>query len=129
MTEQQKNAALIGGTTIEVTYRDGTKESVTVQCLPLRKIPEYLEWVDNEPNCAEKLCNKPEGWADSITDESVFAICDAGAEINHPRLLSWANRQVKKAERLMPMTEIIQSASRTSAPKLRPLPGPDEKTS
>lgn len=115
---------LLGGTQMSVSLRDGSAEEVTVRMLPIRDFPRYMELAKHLAQRAELLCGMWAGWADMLTDESLYAITDKGAELNDPRLAVWTERQAMAAEaearRLMPLLEKTRSAFANLSPKSSP---------
>lgn len=80
-------------TELEVTHLDGSKETVKVRSIPPSKIQALVIALANEAVLIELYCDKPEGWADSLTIESVNAIADKGQELNRLLLSAWLHRQ------------------------------------
>lgn len=75
---------LSGKTRVEVTYRDGRKEVVEVQQFNVRRLTRYLE-VERTGDlaaCAEMFAGKKTGWADNLTNASVFLIIQEGQRVN-----------------------------------------------
>lgn len=97
-------ATLLGGVEIQVQKIDGTTEKVTVRQLRIRDYHKYLDFLDHEQECAELLCGKPEGWSDTLTNESIVAICDKGADINMDFFLAWVRRRKERAASLTAST-------------------------
>jgi len=105
----------LGGAEIEITYRDGGKETVKVRQIPVRHMDKYLLAIDNEPVAVELFCGKPAGWSDSLTEESFNAIAEKGQDINLPFFGPWLRRRMKRIEVMKPgfaatMESVIKSA-------------------
>jgi hypothetical protein len=129
--EQDKTAqefiTIAGGVELEVAFQNnGDREVVKVRQVPISKIPEFLLAMGNEARSIELYCDKPSGWADTLTVDSANAVADAGQEINLPFLNAWWRRQAKwrkmqeawtagGSEAKMPKT--LESPSASSAPQ------------
>ena len=119
MSKTQEQAILTGGASVVLKKNDGSSESVTVRLLKIREFPDYLRLVDDEEKLAEFLCDKPEGWAESLDVESLLDICDKGHELNFTNACRWGQRRAKLNEALLPIAasgQAIQSAFPNSAP-------------
>jgi hypothetical protein len=97
-----KTETMLGGRPVVAAYLDGTHETVKVQQLLIRQLPEYLAAIDNENKLVELLCDKPSGWSDNLRIESHEAILAAGEELNSERFFAWLRRRVSRQEQLVP---------------------------
>jgi len=99
--ETEKKAAqelvtVVGGVELEVNYQNnGEKEVVRVRQVPISKIPAFLLAMGDEAATIELYCDRPKGWADTLSVESANAVADKGQEINLPFLNAWWRRQAK----------------------------------
>jgi hypothetical protein len=108
---------ITGGIEIEITHlpavagRDGPvgeadsfphKETVKVRQIPISKIQQFALALGNEAELIELYCDKPKGWADTLTVESASAVADKGQEINLPLFAAWFRRQAKWRESQTP---------------------------
>src|SRR3954463_9053153 len=62
-------STLLGGVDYSATKLDGSTETVRIRQLPIKQFPTYLTVLEDEPKMVELLCDKPEGWSDSLTPE------------------------------------------------------------
>jgi hypothetical protein len=79
---------------------EGKPVSVEYRLPSLRKIPEYLDLSQDDSKLLEFLCNKPEGFADGFTDDSIYEALDKVGEQMDPRIAAWIKRQAAKLRRL-----------------------------
>ncbi len=80
-----------------------------VRCLRIRDFPRLLSVVDDEGAAAEVYAGKASGWADTLSDESVVAVVEAGEKLNDGFFVPWVQRRIGRAAR---------ATSRTDAPAL-----------
>ena len=69
-------ATLFGGTDLKATLRSGEKETVKVRELPIKDIQRYMSVFEDEARTVELFCDKPEGWADTLSRGSFEAVID-----------------------------------------------------
>ena len=113
---------LLGGSEMTAQKLDGTSETVKVRQLPVRLLQSYLLKLDDEAAAIERFCDKPEGWADTLTIESCAAIVTKGEELNSESFFAWLQRRVARQERLVPNStgevgKTVLSLSPTLSPK------------
>jgi hypothetical protein len=89
---------IAGGVEIEVTHLDGTIESVKVRQIPATRLEEFMTRLADESTSVRIYCDKEDGWADTLTHESVSDICNKGYEINESFLNAWCLRRAKWTE-------------------------------
>ena len=88
-----------GGVDVDVSFsNNGANETVKVRQIPISKLSEFLISIGDEARAIELYCDKPKGWADTLTLESANAVADKGQEINLPFLSAWWRRQAKWRE-------------------------------
>lgn len=112
------NIILLGGTNIDVSFRDGHSERVLVRELPIRLLPKFMELQDKEDQLSELYCDKPEGWDDTLLPESHERIIQTGGDLNFPILDRWVARKVAAVGKLTPAVNQVKglmSSSQTSA--------------
>lgn len=117
-----KMTTLLGGSEMTAQKLDGTSETVKVRQLPVRLLQSYLLKLDDEAAAIELFCDKPEGWADTLTIESCAAIVTKGEELNSESFFAWLQRRIARQERLVPNStgevgKTVLSLSPTSSPK------------
>lgn len=101
-TEAEKNETLMGGKELTITKLDKTTERVLVRQLPVSAMSRYASCVTDETAMVELFCDKPDGWADTLTNESFEEIIDEGERINEFFFARWRDRQRRRAERISP---------------------------
>jgi hypothetical protein len=100
-TEKQKQEliTIAGGVEMEVSFQNnGDKETVKVRQIPISKIQNFIFAMSNEADAIEVYCDKPKGWADTLSIESASAVADKGQELNLPFFAAWFRRQMKWRE-------------------------------
>src|SRR5262245_6490183 len=96
---QQELITIAGGIEMEVFYQNnGHKETVKVRQIPVSKVHTFVFALGNEAEAIELYCDKPKGWADTLSMESASAIADKGQELNLPFFEAWFRRQMKWRE-------------------------------
>jgi hypothetical protein len=81
-------------------YEDGTTELVRIQLIPVRDMQRLHEASQNPSSFVEYVCGKQAGWADKLSEESLYEIDEKASEMNVPRLARFASRQKRVAEKL-----------------------------
>lgn len=119
-SENNELVTIAGGLEMEVTKQDGTKETVKVRHVPISKIQQLATAIGwgNESHCIELYCDKPTGWADTLSFDSASAIAERGQEINRPFFDAWAARQAKWKQ------SFIQGAIEDAAKKISKMVSP-----
>jgi hypothetical protein len=100
-----------GGVELQVKFQDENlpSEIVKVRQLPIRHMDKYLACFDDEAKAIELFCDKPEGWADSLTPASHNELIEKGQELNFPLFDGWYRRRMARAEMLSPgLTERLK---------------------
>jgi hypothetical protein len=126
--QEQELITIAGGVEMEVAYQNnGDKERVKVRQIPISKIQSFIFAMGNEADAIELYCDKPKGWADTLSMESASAIADKGQELNLPFFQAWFRRQTKWRESQQqpgntiglenPSPSVKQSASASSPPQ------------
>jgi hypothetical protein len=132
--QQQELITIAGGVEMEVAYQNnGDKETVKVRQIPISKIQSFIFAMGNESEAIELYCDKPKGWADTLSVESASAIADKGQELNLPFFAAWFRRQMKWRESQQPGSTITgdtekPAAVSASASASSPLPLPTTTT-
>ncbi len=95
----------------------GTSEWVDVRQILPSRIGQYARSLGEEARAIELYCQREEGWADTLTIESVNAIADTGIEINGPFYRAWCLRQVTLREMQTPgeITKLRETLQKTIA--------------
>lgn len=112
MESTQEQTIIQGGVSFAAIRHDGTGDTVTIRLLKIKEFPDYLRYVDQEEKLAEFLCSKEEGWAASLTVESLLEICEKGHDLNFENACRWGQRRAKVNEALLPIAKSGQAISR-----------------
>lgn len=114
--ESNKLVSLTGASDYDAVKRDGTTEPVKIRQLPIKLLPKYASAQDDELQMAEVLCDKPAGWAETLSDGSIEQIIITGEEINADFFGRWAKRRLARLERLQPgaVEKAIETAARSA---------------
>jgi hypothetical protein len=130
--EKDELITIAGGVEMEVSYQNnGDKETVKVRQIPISKIQDFIFAMGNEAQAIELYCDKPKGWADTLSIESASAIADKGQELNMPFFAAWFRRQMKWRESQQPGGTITavespeakqSSLASASSPPVSPIP-------
>lgn len=119
--ELNAEVVINGAQKFTVTYlpdKDGLSktEEVMVRLIPVSKIGEYLSKIGVIEQLVELLTGKEAGWADTLSDDSLYAIDSLGRKINDPRLDRYVRRQTEavsslaaKAQNLAGLTNSLQT--------------------
>lgn len=121
-----KTEILQGGADVGVTYKNEASETVKVRILEIAEYPGLLKIIDNEPASLECYCQRPAGWAATLSAASHELLIAEAERLNGDFFWRWADRRVKRQERLMPkafLGKVAEAAaavstSSTSSPKL-----------
>lgn len=112
MTPQEATTAIFGGQELTVRKRDpaAAPEIVLVRQLPIGLMRRYAACIDDEGRMVDLLCAKPDGWNESLENDSFEEIVSIGERLNESPFLRWLNRTRARAERVSPgITEKIAS--------------------
>lgn len=130
---RQDMITALGYAETSVQYRKAepqtAEETVQVRQVRARDIPKYhpiLLGGDEELE-AEFYCDKPAGWAATLTPESFNAVLDTGQEINLPLWSAWFRRTMRRNDAMGPgWTKIVTKAVEGAllAAKTNPTPTP-----
>jgi len=108
-----------GGIDLTVNFQNGNgSEVVKVRQIPISKLQEYLNGLGDDAKTIELYCDKPKGWADTLTIQSANAIADKGQEINLPFLDAWWRRQAKWRRMQSVWTEGATADGSTNKPTI-----------
>lgn len=128
MEEEKKDTELVtiaGGVELVVTYQNnGASETVKVRQLPVSKIQQFILTMADEAQSIELYCDKPKGWADTLTVESANAVADKGQELNLPFFAAWFRRQMKWRESQQPPPNAGSVKERENIAAASPLVSP-----
>lgn len=97
---------LFGGAQVSLVFRDGTHGTVLVKQLSIDEFPKLLGALDNELAQVELYCDRPMGWAKTLSPESHELVITEGDRLNTDFFSRWLHRQMARQERVRPgMTE------------------------
>jgi hypothetical protein len=109
---------LNGGQSLKVTKLDGTTEEVVIRLVPLSQLADYFNKLDHMDQFIEFIVKKDKGYADTLTDDSQFAIDRIAKELNSFRMGRYLQRQVatqkETVERIRQITGLQISAPTAS---------------
>jgi hypothetical protein len=92
----QELITIAGGVEMEVSFQNnGSSERVKIRQIPISQLQNFILTMGNEAAAIELYCDKPKGWADTLTMESASAVADKGQELNLPFFAAWFRRQMK----------------------------------
>lgn len=103
---------IAGGAELLVRRIDGGEETVRVRQLPLRLLPAYGDAVQDENKLAELVCDRPEGWAETLTPDSLLDVVEAADELNRGPFFRWAERRLRTNRGLAPLMRNLPASAR-----------------
>jgi hypothetical protein len=109
--ETQKIPPLVlinGASKILAKFNDGHTEEVVVNLIPISKVIDYLNIIAEPEKFVEFVTGKSPGWADTLTDDSIWEIDELARAMNDPRIDRYARRQKVTVERLKPIMSLVQ---------------------
>jgi hypothetical protein len=107
-----------GGIDLTVNFQNGNgSEVVKVRQIPISKLQEYLNGLGDEAKTIELYCDKPKGWADTLTLESATQIADKGQGLNSPFVEAWWKRQAIWREIQMPWVAAVTTTENAETKK------------
>jgi len=92
MAELNELQILAGGVELEVELRDGSKTTVKVQQLSIRKLDQWLRLMGQEPEQVELCCAQENGWSDNVVTGDYEKLVALMEELNRPTLDRWLTR-------------------------------------
>lgn len=123
MENQNSNAIIHGGRDIPAAFLDGTQAPVFVRLVAVAELAKFLSLIETETALAEFVCDKPEGWAATLTPESLLDVAEAATDLNFSTACRWAERRVKIGEAAMPiMGKAERLKNRAASPSSPPKP-------
>ena len=96
--ERRKIITIAGGINMVVEHIDGSTETVKVRQIPATMIEPFMQKLADEATSVSIYCDRPREWCDTITHESITAICKKGLELNESFLGAWCQRRAKWME-------------------------------
>jgi hypothetical protein len=102
MNENNSITTLLGGVDFEAAKLDGSTEAVRIRQLGIRHLPKYLEVFEDEAASIELFCDRPKGWADTLSLQSCNEILERGEALNLDPLTRYADRSLARREKVMP---------------------------
>ena len=119
---------LLGFVELNIILIEDTKEIVKVRQLKMRQMPAYQAVFNDEGATIELFCERPKGWADTLTPESWEQIIIEGEKLNLSFLERHAARARARGEKIAPGAEErmqLLLAERLLPQLLTSLPKPD----
>jgi hypothetical protein len=84
----------LGGESVPVQYLDGRTALAEVRILKLVAMPVFFRVLSDEARLAELVCDKPEGWADTLTPGSLMTVIKKGTQLNFSTATQWAEHRL-----------------------------------
>jgi hypothetical protein len=94
-----------------ITYMHGATEVVNVRLVPLTKVAQYFDTIGDIHAFVEFVTDMPKGWAETLDDDSLYAIDELGKAQNDPRFARLLARQKKTLQGVKPMAISSQEVS------------------
>lgn len=85
----------------DITREDGTRETVTLRQLKVREYPAARLVVGDEPRLLELMCDRPAGWAESLSPQSYEELTARVPEVN-ALFFACSARQARTQMALLP---------------------------
>lgn len=108
MTPESKLPALTvinGAQKLLVQKIDGTSEDVSVAIVPVSRAGDYIESAGNLSRFVELACNKPAGWADTLSHDSLFEVDAVFRRISDGFIDRYLKRQTEAVGSLMSLAK------------------------
>ncbi len=114
---------LVNGQPVEVTYQDGTKETVYVKTLSIRQLSLFTNFLGSRdtPGLVALCVGKPVEWVDTLTDESYCALPPKCTAVNFKRAVAISREDPIAAAELVPFLVKLEAMIK-SAPLTPPKP-------
>ena len=120
MEPEIKTAALLGGQEVTAALIDGSTETVKVRQLPIRQLQKFMALMGDEAAMVELVCDKPNGWADSLSIDSFEAIAALAWKINHPTFERQVLRLQEKGLAVQPLVKKIEAMNSPAFSQAQP---------
>jgi len=106
------NQTLINASPIEVIYKDGTKEAITLRELTIRQLYKFTEYFgsSNSPALVALCAGKEDDWPDTLADDSYAALVKEAIRLNFPRAANLVAADITVAARLAPAIRELAAA-------------------
>jgi hypothetical protein len=99
------NAIITGNQPIQVTTASGESQEAQVRLLKIKEFPEYFARAEDEEALAAFVTGKDEEFIQSLTVDSILAICEAAHDLNFQNACRWATRRANLNEALLPVAQ------------------------
>lgn len=114
-------ATLRGGELASATTIDGRTIQVGIRQVPIRDFEQLLAAYDSPQRAVEIAAGKKEGWADTLTDDSIYALHAIVRRLHDPRLGRWLDARKSIYSSLGAQTA---AAAGALSPASSPAPSP-----
>lgn len=98
-------AILSGHFPLVVETKSGESIEVGIRLLKIREFPDYFRLAEDEEALAAFVTGKDEAFIESLTVDSILAICEAAHDQNFQNACRWANRRANLNEALLPVAQ------------------------
>ena len=121
--DAQSKTTMLGGNEFVAEFNDGSKQTVKVRQLPIRKMEAYLECQQDEIKMIELVVPdlKPDQ-IDLLKPESHEALVAEIEKVNADFFSRWFSRLQSRVERVAPGVIANRLAALSSSPILSPKP-------
>jgi hypothetical protein len=107
------NSILTGGTALNVTTQDNETHEVCVRLLKIKEFPDYFRVAEDEEALAAFVTGKDDEFIQSLSVDSILAICETAHDLNFQNACRWANRRANLNEALLPVAQKGMTIQRT----------------
>lgn len=103
---------LINATPVEVTFRDGTKATITLSELSIRQLYVFIKHLggSDTPALVALCAGKPAEWVDTLSDASFDALVAVSIKLNFQRATDRVKNDPVALGKLAPMLFELESA-------------------
>lgn len=96
-----------GSENVPVLFLDGSTGTANVRLIPLKNLGDYLTNIGDINKLVELACGQPEGWSETLHDDSVYLLDETTRRLNDPRIDRYLKRQTMAVEKMVPMTRRV----------------------
>jgi len=124
------STTLVNAVPVEVTYRDGRKETITLAELSIRQLYVFIKHLGSSdtPALVALSAGKPADWVDTLSDESFDALTAAAIKLNFARAVARGQSDPVAAATLGPLlislVDVVQKLQTNGSSGNISLPAP-----
>jgi hypothetical protein len=105
----------LGAESVPVQYLDGRTALAEVRILKLFAMPAFFRALTDEARLAELVCDKPEGWAETLTPVSLMDVVEKAVSLNFSTAKRWAENRMALDQNAALMFGVPQPATPKSS--------------